>query len=766
MKSNSRFQTWLRGDANLLWIRGGPGKGKTMMSVYLTELIASEYSRSLAYYFCVSRDLERNNACAVLRGLLWQITQQHPKLTKYILPSFDPPARGQATISSEETLWDLLKAICRSAEAQRLYFLVDGLDECDDDSMHWLIGKFLGIRNENDYPNFSLIVLSRHITGLDDSICITLDPDHRGQVSADVAKFVKSKVEELSQKLGFDPVFEKNATRMLLEKSEGTFLWVGFVMAELLKKRTRSQVHMAMSGLPKGLPAVYARMLKCIEPEHRENSKRLFSCIALAFKPLHLGAIADIMDCQASATISEEQATLDEIAVCAPMLQLRGNVVEFVHQSATDYLLRDEADDDPILENFRITPEMSHLYLAQRCLQSLSENTSLRNYSYMNWPKHARQLHSLASNLLDQNTSFFQKDSPVRDSWWRRYSMYFPGLPRLVPNRLHMACFIGLEAWAEAILLEEQGSGKSLEEFVNEKCPDGWLALNYAAESASGHTMKLLLECTPDGGHAAEQLDCSLRQAVLSQREEAAKLLLDRGADPNKSDVDGKSPLFHAISLLPDHRGTAIVRLLNDHGVDPGSMTVEQLDYKLRQAVLLQREEVVKLLLGWGADPNKGDVDGKSPFFHAMFRVTDPRSTAIVHLLRDHGADPGSIASRESDRSLWSADAPRVAQQTAAGVQYQCSDTIQILLDYGIDINICNGEGETILHIVVKERMVDSQKAYLVRFLCGVGAGVDARTHSGETALHIAMGPAWFGYDRLCLETVRALCECGAGFAD
>ena len=455
----------------------------------------------------MSRDLERNNACGVLRGLLWQITQQHPKLTEYLLASFDPPARGQATISSEETLWDLLKVVCRGAETQRLYFLVDGLDECDEDSLHWLVGKFLGIRNENDYPNLSLIVLSRHITGLDDSICITLDPDHHGQVSADVAKYVESKVEGLSQKLGSDPVFEENATRVLLEKSEGTFLWVCFVMAELLKKRTRSQVEMAISGLPKGLPAVYARMLKCIKPEHRENSKRLLTCIALAFKPLYLEALADIMDCQTSATISEEQATLDEIAVCAPMLQLRGNAVEFVHQSATDYLLRDQANDDPILESFRITLEMSHLYLAQRCLQSLTENTWLQYYLYMNWPKHARQLHSLASDLLGQNTSFFQEDSPVRDSWWRRYSINFPGLPRVTPNRLHMACFIGYEAWVEAILLEEQGSGKSLKEFVNEKCPDGCLALYYAAEGASKLMIELLLESTPDGEHAAEQLD-------------------------------------------------------------------------------------------------------------------------------------------------------------------------------------------------------------------------------------------------------------------
>jgi hypothetical protein len=207
--------------------------------------------------------------------------------------------------------------------------------------------------------------------------------------------------------------------------------------------------------------------------------------------------------------------------------------------------------------------------------------------------------------------------------------------------------------------------------------------------------MKLFLECTPDGGHAAEQLGCSLRQAVLSQREEAAKLLLD-----------------------------------------------------------------------WGANPNKSDVEGTSPPLHALFQVTDSKSTAIVRLLRDHGADPGSMASRQSDRSSWPADAPRVAQQSAAGVQYQCPDTIRFLLDYGIDINICNGKGGTIMHVVVKEHMDDSRKSYLARFLSGAGANVDARTHSGETALHIAVGVPWWEYGGTRLETFRALCECGARSAD
>jgi hypothetical protein len=104
--------------------------------------------------------------------------------------------------------------------------------------------------------------LSRPVVGIEDSACITLDPDHHGQVSADVEVFIRSKIQVLSQRLGIDTKFETNVVHTLLEKSEGTFLWVGFVVAELLKKRTRSQVQKALGDLPKGLPGFYVRMLQ------------------------------------------------------------------------------------------------------------------------------------------------------------------------------------------------------------------------------------------------------------------------------------------------------------------------------------------------------------------------------------------------------------------------------------------------------------------------------------------------------------------------
>jgi hypothetical protein len=682
IKNHTRFQSWLNGDKRLLWIRGGPGKGKTVMSVYLTEEIASEQPRDFAYFFCTGQDAERNSASAVLRGLLWQIIKDKPNLQQYLLPYFDPPERGRATRSSEETLWNLFRDTCRHADIQRVYCLVDGVDECDEDSMHWLVDKFIGVEHHDDYRKLSLLVLSRPVVGLSDSTCITLDPDHHGQVSADVEIFVRSKARELSRKLRVDENFEENATRVLLEKSEGTFLWVGFVMSELLKKKTRSQVEKAMYSLPRGLPAVYARMLQNIEPDDQENGKKLLACIAVAFKPLSLKTLADILGCRSSATISEEQATLDAIAVCAPMLHIRDKRVDLVHQSAKDYLLRGSTDVGPVLEGFQIQPEAAHLYLARRCIQSLAEGSWLQHYSLMNWPNHAKHLGTVASSLLEQQPRFFGELSVPRDLWWRKYSLQFLGLPKVVPPRLHVACFLGNSTWVGAILFEIQHSGKSVAELVDEKCPGEWLALNYAAQSASEDIMKLLLDVASNAEHSREMLGHSLIQAVLAQREEAVRLMLTHGADANASDFDGMTALLHA--------------------------------------TILQNEVIVQILLKHGADPTINDSNGLHPLEVACQL---PDGQALVELLL-HDLEANALYST----ILSLGDLARFP--TPAGL-------VWLFLEAIINVNAKERNGRC--RLIGSTHMAEYEFVRVVKDLLTVAANVDIHDLFGESAFHIAV---------------------------
>ena len=92
IKTNAVFNSWFRLYSQLLWLSGGLSKGKTMLSIFLTEELkrSAKDSRDTLFlqYFYDNKDEKRNTGVAVLRGLIFQLLQLQPKLFDYILPSF------------------------------------------------------------------------------------------------------------------------------------------------------------------------------------------------------------------------------------------------------------------------------------------------------------------------------------------------------------------------------------------------------------------------------------------------------------------------------------------------------------------------------------------------------------------------------------------------------------------------------------------------------------------------------------------------------
>ena len=142
--------------------------------------------------------------------------------------------------------------------------------------------------------------------------------------------------------------------------------------------------------------------------------------------------------------------------------------------------------------------------------------------------------------------------------------------------------------------------------------------IEVAAGAGSLQGVHLLLGAgaTPRGG--------ALHKAVEGGHWAVAELLLDRGAEPDVLDGDGRSPL--SLAVLAEHCG--LMELLVGRGASPDGGEGEAVT-PLGQAILQGCQDAVCCLLELGASPNKGDKLGRSILDLAV-HTCNPELVAIL----------------------------------------------------------------------------------------------------------------------------------------
>ena len=162
---------------------------------------------------------------------------------------------------------------------------------------------------------------------------------------------------------------------------------------------------------------------------------------------------------------------------------------------------------------------------------------------------------------------------------------------------------------SEALQALYQGDEQKARELLG---PDEELTVFEAA--AFGRTERLGRILDDDASQASAFSDdgfTALHLAIFGGREDAIRLLLERGADPNvlsTSDIAKVPPLGTAAFV----RSVPLARLLLDSGADPngrgeGGFTA------LHSAAQNEDEELARLLLERGADPSLAADDGRRP---------------------------------------------------------------------------------------------------------------------------------------------------------
>ncbi|KAL2194676.1 NACHT domain-containing protein, partial [Corynascus similis CBS 632.67] len=373
---NTDFRRWRDdGQSRLLWIKGDPGKGKTMLLCGIINELKSDFDSSLlSFFFCQATDASINNATAVLRGLIYLLVDQQPSLLSHVQKKYDatgdPLFRG---VNTWVALSEVFTNILKDPALPPTRLVIDALDECIEglDLLLRLI-----VQSSSTYSNVKWIVSSRNWPVIERDIDIATQKVrlslelNEESVSAAVTTYIQFKVMELAKRNKYSNDTRNAVERYLSRHAHGTFLWVALVCQELAKiPAWKTQKKLAM--FPPGLDALYRRMIDQIsnleDTEDTTLCKDILAIVSSIYRPITLDELVALVDTLDDIS-GDYKALADIVGLCGSFLTLREHTISFVHQSAKDFLLKQAHD-----EIFPSGIEDIHYTVFSRSLQAMQK---------------------------------------------------------------------------------------------------------------------------------------------------------------------------------------------------------------------------------------------------------------------------------------------------------------------------------------------------------------------------------------------------------
>ncbi|KAJ2903894.1 ankyrin repeat protein [Zalerion maritima] len=566
IEESDAYKNWLETESSgLLWISGGPGMGKTMLSIHLSQHIekhakAKDPTGLVAFFFCDNKESRRNAAAAVLRGLLYHLLYQDAGLFEHLEKEYTYRGEKIFEDGSFETLWRIFLDVVRDTRIPVIYGLIDALDEIGVKSMKTLVSKIQELYREADEKcRLRLIVVSREYPvylpeRLRLSTRIRLNSEPKVQESIRI--YIKGSVTELAEMKGYPPLLQERVESALGDNANGTFLWVSFVLKELDEK-TPSEVDESLDNLPSGVDEVYERMLKQVTPERREVVRNILLWATFGMESLSLEDLATVAGVKATRYFDVKQVMREKVGHCGHLLIIVGEKVSLVHQSAKDFLLSRrpnavEADYFPSLPK----EEEVHADMAGVCLDAVIKQHKSQNgqqptpvldrwgnlavsslppllsYSVAYWPEHMRCTDSMAmKNVIHQHREFFDDVDALKD-WYlaagsRQHESRDGHFQFDLLSPIHVAALVGLIPLGQHHLSSVPRTKRS--DALNRRAGET-TALSIAIDKGYLDMMEFLLK------KGAMPTYYALRRALLaaatSSSDEFVTLLIRYGAEP------------------------------------------------------------------------------------------------------------------------------------------------------------------------------------------------------------------------------------------
>lgn len=245
--------------------------GKTVLTSLIVEKVRQIPDVQVAFFYCKTADPLRNNFVAIARSMLVQILCKNKTMLSHLYER--SCVSGESCLETSTLAKELLQTALTSVD--RVFLIIDGLDECSQDEKSTIVPWFMAIinnTNESDPGRLRCLFISQD-DGKIRRLCTSV-PEIKitsADNMVDIQEYVSKKATDLQKKFGLsdaesqdichkvcDRASGKQTAFALNEKAKslaGMFLFAKLVMANLYNQTSRAKMRIEVhpDRFPDGL---------------------------------------------------------------------------------------------------------------------------------------------------------------------------------------------------------------------------------------------------------------------------------------------------------------------------------------------------------------------------------------------------------------------------------------------------------------------------------------------------------------------------------
>jgi ankyrin repeat protein len=772
----AEYQEWKDGSlSSTLLYTGKLGSGKSVLLANIVDdlSLSSEKERPLvAYFFCKHNIPESLQARTIIGSLARQLLRTVADLSV----SAKICEYTHSTGDTEKVLETLFQGFSSNL---KVYLVLDGLDECDDEERPALVQAIRKIQQKltvlvcasfRKEPNKGVQLITNQLLATR-TISIPHDnPDIDAFIEADLDRCLRQELLTIG-----DPTIILEIQDALSKGSQGMFLWTALQIQSLCSMKTDHAIREALADLPKDLSETFARILRKSGSSDPALQAKTLQLVLAAYRPLTTDELREALSVTPGDATWDASRILNDVysalACCGCVLAVdeEAFTVGVIHHSVKQYISGgldgvkhmgfsfEEAQRtlaDTVITYLgygvfgtELSRSKVHPMMAQsapsKIVQATADSSSTARHLAIKFLGSRRQhAFDMSKAVAEARSSLNSKPEHAfrfytyAKTYWQDHLLYVSGhdaaIFKLSSKLIYGPTFelnkVDKNYWTRFQWAAENGNRNLLVLLLqagkidsNARSSYGWTPLMWAAQDGYKDTVEVLLSAgngKPDVEAKLSDGWTPLMAAAQGGFEDIVKVLLSVGkANVEAKDSSERTPLI--LAAKDGHNNTVKVLL------SVGKADVEAKDVtgqtSLMWATRHGHNDTVEVLLSVGqADVEAKDKYGVTP----LMRAAQDGYIHTIEVLLNVGKADVEVKNEIGQTPLL------LSAQSGTYI-----DVVEVILRVGqADVEARDINGSTPLMLAAQGGYID-----IVEMLLSIGkANVEAKDSNGRTSLMLA----------------------------